>query len=159
MWKALSQLKLERLSVAGWNGTEWIKAGKEGETWRYTWVNSNVIFSFRVYIWIPSVSASTWSYKSTIHCHLKSFDNMPAVFTHHSWHVVSDLTVALHNRHWIWSLHWPSFSGALAYLGSANVLCQSQAISQRRSEQPHPLILSQQTQGGLVQVRDQPGKQ
>lgn len=34
MWKALSLLKLERLSVAGWNGTEWMKVSTEGETWK-----------------------------------------------------------------------------------------------------------------------------
>lgn len=33
VWKALSLLKLERLSVAGWKGTEWMKVETEGESW------------------------------------------------------------------------------------------------------------------------------
>ena len=34
MWKALSLLKLDLLSVAGWKGTEWMKGETVGETWR-----------------------------------------------------------------------------------------------------------------------------
>lgn len=33
VWKALSLPKLDRLSVAGWNGTEWMKPETEGESW------------------------------------------------------------------------------------------------------------------------------
>lgn len=33
VWKALSLPKLDRLSVAGWNGTEWMKVETEGESW------------------------------------------------------------------------------------------------------------------------------
>lgn len=33
VWKALSLLKLERLSVAGWKGTEWTNKGGLGSTW------------------------------------------------------------------------------------------------------------------------------
>lgn len=33
MWKALSLLKLERLSVAGSNGTEWMKVETDGDSW------------------------------------------------------------------------------------------------------------------------------
>lgn len=33
VWKALSLPKLERLSVAGWKGTEWMKVETEGESW------------------------------------------------------------------------------------------------------------------------------
>lgn len=32
MWKALSLLKLDRLSVSGWKGTEWMKVDTEGES-------------------------------------------------------------------------------------------------------------------------------
>ena len=34
MWKALSLLKLDLLSVAGWKGTEWMKGETVGETWK-----------------------------------------------------------------------------------------------------------------------------
>ena len=34
VWKALSLPKLDRLSVAGWNGTEWMKPETEGESWK-----------------------------------------------------------------------------------------------------------------------------
>lgn len=42
VWKALSLLKLDRLSVAGWNGTEWMKVETEGESCNMIRRNKNI---------------------------------------------------------------------------------------------------------------------
>lgn len=45
VWKPLSLPKLERLSVAGWKGTEWMKVDTEGESWNI--YIKNIIRTFK----------------------------------------------------------------------------------------------------------------
>lgn len=57
VWKALSLLKLERLSVAGSNGTEWMKVETDGESWKRMKLVKLNIFRINNVNLMPQVSS------------------------------------------------------------------------------------------------------
>lgn len=67
MWKALSLSKLDRLSVSGWNGTEWMNVDTEGESWNiYKWRGIKVRIGINPSSHVYKIAKSTRKYYNTL---------------------------------------------------------------------------------------------